>query len=34
MIAGQIEIPGGAKSDGSAAAGEKRDKIEEIPARG
>jgi len=34
MITGQIEISGGVKSDGGTAAGEKRDKIEEIPARG
>ncbi len=34
MIAEQIEISGGVKWDGGAAAGEKRDKIEEIPARG
>jgi len=30
----QIENSDGFKSDGGAAAGEKRDKIEEIPARG
>jgi hypothetical protein len=34
MIAEQIEISGGVESDGGAAAGDKRDKIEEIPARG
>src|SRR5438309_7772962 len=34
MISEQIENSGGIKSDGGAAAGEKRDKIEEIPARG
>ncbi len=34
MITGQIEISGDVKPDGGAAAGEKRDKIEEIPARG
>jgi len=34
MIAEQIEISGGVKSAGGAAAGGKRDKIEEIPARG
>jgi len=30
-VAGQIEISGGVESDHSAVAGEKRDKIEEIP---
>jgi len=34
MISEQIENSGGVKSDGGAAAAEKRDKIEEIPARG
>jgi len=34
MITGQFEISGGVKSDGGTAAVEKRDKIEEIPARG
>jgi hypothetical protein len=34
MLAEQIEISGGVKSDRGAAAGEKSDKIEKIPARG
>jgi hypothetical protein len=34
MNAEQIDISGGVKSDRGAAAGEKSDKIEEIPARG
>jgi hypothetical protein len=34
MIAQQIEISGGVESGRGAAAGEKSDKIEEIPARG
>jgi len=34
MISERIENSGGVESDGSTAAGEKRDKIEEIPARG
>jgi len=33
-IAEQIEISARRRVDGGAAAGEKRDKIEEIPARG
>jgi hypothetical protein len=34
VISEQIEISGGVKSDCGARTGEKRDKIEEIPARG
>jgi hypothetical protein len=34
VISEQIEISGGVKPDCGAPAGEKRDKIEEIPARG
>jgi hypothetical protein len=34
MISERIEIFSGVEADGGAAAGEKRDKIEEIPARG
>jgi len=34
MIAHQIEISGGVKSERGAPVGEKSDKIEEIPARG
>jgi len=34
MIAERIEISGGVKPDLGAPAGEKSDKIEEIPARG
>jgi len=34
MIFEEIEISVGVDSDGGAAAGGKRDKIEEIPARG